>query len=288
MTFPLVSIIVPCYNQAQYLSEALDSVMAQTYPNWECIVVNDGSLDNLDEIARVYCDKDSRIKYLKQNNQGVSIARNNGISHSQGEYILPLDGDDKIAPTYLEKAVRYFLTFPETKVVYSLTRFFGGSNELYQLPTYEYEKMLWQGLIVCTAMIKRIDFEKTSGYNPNMREGLEDWDFWLSFLKKNDVVHRIDEVLFFYRRKNDSRTSESMIHLKELYVQLYNNHKELYDDYLNEIIYKQYLIDNTEARIKQAIYDKELEIRNSMPYRIGAFLLKPVKLFNRKFVNKIE
>lgn len=282
MTFPLISIIVPCYNQAQYLSEALDSVMAQTYPNWECIVVNDGSLDNSDEIARVYCDKDSRIKYLKQNNQGVSIARNNGISHSSGEFILPLDGDDKIAPTYLEKAVAYFREHPRTKVVYSLTRFFGDSNELFQLPPYNYESMLWRGLIVCTAMYKRVDFDKTNGYNPNMREGLEDWDFWLTLIDKDDDVHRIEEELFYYRKKKESRTSNSMNYLRDLYIQIYRNHKHIYDNYSEDIIYRQYLLDHTEQRI----YEKELEIRNSWSYRIGSWFLFPIKQIQKLFMKK--
>ena len=76
MNNPLVSIIVPCYNQAQYLPETLDSVLAQTYPYWECIIVNDGSPDNTEEIAKHYCEKDSRFKYVYKENGGLSSARN--------------------------------------------------------------------------------------------------------------------------------------------------------------------------------------------------------------------
>ena len=70
---PLVSIIVPCYNQAQYLPETLDSVLAQTYPYWECIIVNDGSPDNTEEIAKHYCEKDNRFKYLFKENGEAKI-----------------------------------------------------------------------------------------------------------------------------------------------------------------------------------------------------------------------
>ena len=85
----LVSVIIPCYNQGCYLSEALDSVMRQTYPNWECIIINDGSKDQTDAVAKEYCQKDSRIRYISQENSGVIAARNRAVSESSGEFILP-------------------------------------------------------------------------------------------------------------------------------------------------------------------------------------------------------
>ena len=96
-----VSVIVPVYNQGEFLSEALESVLQQTYPNWECIIVNDGSTDNSGEVAKGYVNKDDRFKYLYQDNSGVAAARNNGIRHSDGFYILPLDSDNVLCPTYL-------------------------------------------------------------------------------------------------------------------------------------------------------------------------------------------
>ena len=107
MEEPLVSIITPCYNQAQYLSEALDSVLRQTFANWECIIVNDCSSDNTEEVAMSYCNKDARFRYCPlDHNQGLCTARNNGIGMSSGKYILPLDADDIIADCYLEEAVK--------------------------------------------------------------------------------------------------------------------------------------------------------------------------------------
>ena len=93
----IVSIIVPCYNYAALFREALDSVLAQTYDDWECIIVNDGSTDDTEEIALQYCQKDERFIYFYKENGGHSSARNYGIKKSKGEYILPLDPDDKIA-----------------------------------------------------------------------------------------------------------------------------------------------------------------------------------------------
>lgn len=92
---PIVSIIVPCYNQGHLLCDALDSVLMQTYIDWECIIVNDGSTDNTESVALAYCEKDARFMYFYQDNQGVIASRNNAIRKSNGRYILPLDGETK-------------------------------------------------------------------------------------------------------------------------------------------------------------------------------------------------
>ena len=98
----LVSVIIPCYNQAQYLPDALGSVLAQTYPHWECIVVNDGSPDNTEEVAQQWCEKDNRFRYLHKQNGGLSSARNAGLDAAKGDYIQFLDADDAIHSEKLE------------------------------------------------------------------------------------------------------------------------------------------------------------------------------------------
>lgn len=100
---PKVSVIVPCYNQSKYITECLDSVLAQTFTDYEVIVVNDGSTDNSSQIIRQYIQKYENFKLIEQPNHGVVIARNNAIIQAAGEYIYPLDADDKIAPECLEK-----------------------------------------------------------------------------------------------------------------------------------------------------------------------------------------
>src|SRR4051812_13487686 len=101
----LISVIVPCYNSARFLKETLNSLLAQTYQNWECIVVDNGSTDDTKKIAGEFEKKDPRFTCMVQPTRGVSAARNFGIAHSKGKYILPLDSDDLIAPAYIEKAV---------------------------------------------------------------------------------------------------------------------------------------------------------------------------------------
>ena len=175
-----VSIIVPCYKQAEYLPETLDSVLAQTYQNWECVIVNDGSPDNTEVIARKYLDKDARFRYVWQENKGLASARNTGISNSDGEFILPLDSDDIILPTYIEKAVNHFAMNPETKLVYCKAEFFGRINQKWDLKKYNYDSLIWNNCIFCSAVYRRCDYDATQGYNPNMINGFEDWDLWLS------------------------------------------------------------------------------------------------------------
>lgn len=274
----LVSIIVPCYKQAEYLAETLESVLAQTYQNWECVVVNDGSPDNTDEIANRYVAKDNRFKYVWQENGGPSRARNAGIANSTGDYVLPLDADDLISPGYVEKAVDSLSRFPEIKLVYSKVDMFGSENGLLKLEEYDYEKFIWKNCIVCTAMFRRADYDQTNGYNENMVHGDEDWDFWLSLLKKDDDVYRIDEVLFHYRIKDKSRTTDlKQGHLDETWIQLCKNHPEVYAPYYNQIIIFHNKMEEGLKIVEENLFLKnELDrVHSSHAYRIGKFILKP-------------
>ena len=244
MNRPLVSVIVPCYKQAHLVSQTLDSVLNQSYKNWECIVVNDGSPDNTSEVVNTYVSKDSRFHLLEQENQGLAMSRNNGIRLSNGKYILPLDSDDLIEPTYLEKAVKYHEENPDTKVVYCKADRFDQKNESWDLPDYKYEDEIWTNRIFCSAVYKRCDYDKTIGYNPNMKGGYEDWDFWLSLLDRDSKVYRIPEVLFHYRFQRNSMVTKSDTMRHELYRKIYHNHPHIYEDYIQDIIlYKNTLIE---------------------------------------------
>lgn len=263
-----ISVIVPCYNQAEYLPETLDSILAQTFLDWECIIIDDGSPDNTQEIATKYAGIDSRIKYVKQDNLGVSAARNNGIAHSSGTYILPLDADDIIEPTYISEAVQYLEDHPECKLVYCNARYFGARDDLFILPEYSFEKLLWQNCIFCSAVFRRVDFDQTSGYNDNMKDGYEDWDFWLSFLKSSDIVHKLDGVLFKYRIKETSRNTVAMFKKNDaLYRQIYLNHQDLYIAYAENIIqlHNRYY----------ALLDQYEKLRCSYAHRVGRFITRP-------------
>lgn len=239
----LVSIIVPCYNQAQYLPETLQSVCDQTYSNWECIVVNDGSPDNTEDVALEWVRKDIRFKYFSKINGGVSAARNFGIGKSSGKYILPLDADDVIGKTYLEKAVRVLDENEDIGIVYCSAVYFGDKKGNWEIPKHSLKRSLFFNTIFSTALFRRSDFEKTEGYNTNMIHGYEDWDFWLYLIEKGICVYKIPEKLFFYRIKANSRNSSiDWEKLITLYNQIIINHYELYQQHFrNPFIMVEYL-----------------------------------------------
>jgi glycosyltransferase involved in cell wall biosynthesis len=229
---PRISVIVPCYNQARYLDECLDSVLTQTYENWECIIVNDGSPDNTEEIASKWVEKDTRFIYLKKENGGLSSARNFGIEKAGGEFILPLDADDKIDSTYIHQALLEFERQPTLKLVYCLAQKFGFENEFWSLPEFSLKSLALQNIIFCSAVYRKVDWQHIGGYDPNLTHGLEDWDFWLSLLKTGGEVKRLEFIGFFYRTKPDSmsinlRKKNSIIISSQDYI--YLKHKEFYD-----------------------------------------------------------
>jgi glycosyltransferase involved in cell wall biosynthesis len=204
MNNPFVSIIVPCYNQSQFLSEALQSVLDQTYIYWECIIVNDGSKDNTHEVAQEWLLRDSRFKYVNKENGGLSSARNAGIDLAKGEFILPLDADDKISKDYLEFAIEEFHNDEKLKVVYCRAKKFGIKTGVWDLPEFSIKKLAKDNMIFCTAMFKKKQWEIVGGYDTKMLFGLEDWEFWISILKNGGEVRRINNYCFFYRIKEVS------------------------------------------------------------------------------------
>jgi glycosyltransferase involved in cell wall biosynthesis len=259
-TKPLVSIIIPCYNHGAFLQETIESVLKQTYQNFEIVVVNDGSPD-VGTITLLKRAKWPKTQILHIENSGVSHARNIGIANSRGKYILPLDADDKLAESYLEKAVE-ILERTDITVVTSQVQYFGKKKTVFRLPEYSLEGLMGQNLLVCTSMFRRKDFEQTSGFNVNMKHGFEDWDFWLSLLKDGGKVHRIDEVLFYYRiRKNSRNASISLHEQATLRKQIYNNHIGLFSSrFFDPLLSFEYL-----------------NLYRSKEYRLGMLLLRPLR-----------
>lgn len=201
---PKVSIIVPCYNQAQYLDECLYTVLNQTTEDWECIIVNDGSPDNTEEIAKKWTEKDGRFQYVSKQNGGLSSARNAGVKLAISELILPLDADDKIGENYVSLATGLFYQNQNIKVVYCEAEKFGIEAGHWQLSPFSMQTLATINPIFCSAVFRKKDWEKAGGYDESMMDGLEDWEFWISILKNGGTVHKINEVCFFYRIRENS------------------------------------------------------------------------------------
>lgn len=272
-----VSVIVPCYNYGRFLKECLNSLIAQTYRNWECIIIDNGSTDITKEVALSFSAKDGRFRYEYTEQKGVSFARNYGIKVSRGTYLFPLDADDRIAATYLEKAVSIIENNSSVKVVYSDAELFGASSGKWTLPAYSFKKLLIENTIFCTALFRKSDAEKIKGFNEEMREGFEDWDFWIRMLKDGGNVYKIPEVLFYYRIRADSRNSvldkEKQLLLRK---RIFENHRTAYEETFQwpEFIFEYYML------------TKEINaLKASRDLKTGKVMLAPFrfmkKLFNR-------
>lgn len=276
----IVSVIIPCFNQGQFLEECIDSIKKSTYTNIEIIIVDDGSTDEESiNIFRTFPFENCQL--LQQVNQGPSIARNTAINQSSGKYILPLDADDKIGIDYIQQAVQILESRAEIGIVYCDAEFFGLKEGKWILPDFDKDKILTENLIFNCAMFRKSDFNMTVGYNPNMKAGWEDWDFWLSILELKRKVYKISSVQFYYRIRSLSRErSLTPEKVEELRKQIVANHVELYStSFPNPIsIY-------FEKEGYKAYKDSFENIKYGIDYRIGKALLFPLR-FLKKIAKK--
>ena len=235
---PTISIIVPCYNQAHYLDEALQSVLEQTYIHWECIIVNDGSSDNTENVAQNWVEKDKRFRYLFQENTGLSSARNLGIEQASGEFILPLDADDKISNQYLELALIAFQEDNSLKVVYCKAEKFGIENGFWYLRPYTKQDLCYFNMIFCSAFFRKKDWELVGGYDQKMIYGWEDWEFWIAILKNGGTVKCLDHIGFFYRTKQESMATQLNAEKTKILAEYMSvKHADFYVNQLGSFLY---------------------------------------------------
>lgn len=257
---PLVSIIVPVYNVEKYLEDCVNSILNQTYANIEVILVNDGSTDNSGKVCDLLRLKNNKVKVFHNNNYGVSYTRNYAIKMAKGKYILPVDGDDIIGDTYIEKAVSILEKNDNIGIVYCKAKFFGKKNYEWELPDYSINKMLLNNIIFVTAFFRKDDWKKVGGFNEDMKYGIEDYDFWLSILELKRDVYKIPEILFYYRIRNNSRSrkfEKNNVQKQEMYKIIYRKHKMLYienfDLIMNEFLEERILFQKKMNKIKSIL-----------------------------------
>lgn len=226
-----VSIIIPVYNQSSFLRESAESALLQTYNNIEIIIINDGSTDETANIAKnIEKNNPGKIKFFNfSNNRGVIFARNFGIENASGDYILPLDGDDIIEPTYVEKAVNILEKNPNVGIVYPKARLFGYENKVWKLPEAKTENIIFSNCIFACALFRKDDFLKAGKYSEDFNNGYEDWDLWLSFFELGLEPYRINEILFNYRQyKKGGRNSFAIANATNLQKKILKRHINLY------------------------------------------------------------
>lgn len=201
MNNPLVTIIIPSYNYAHFITETLNNVLEQTYPNWECIIVDDGSTDNTEEVVAQFLAKHpiNNFKYSKIANGGIGVARTEGIRLSSGKYFQFLDADDLLSPDKLKVQVKY-LEETDAALVFSASRFFRMINGK-QVDQVRYPEgflsleslkgfTLFQKLVehnvftVCSALIRRDLFDIVDGFEAEILNN-EDWMLWFKMALRN-------------------------------------------------------------------------------------------------------
>jgi glycosyltransferase involved in cell wall biosynthesis len=202
---PAVSIVVPVYRQEKYLGQCLDSVASQSFHDWECVVVDDGS-DEPDIIdCLVRRSVGNRGSVIHQKNSGLATARNNGIESASGRYVLCLDADDCLHPKFLEKASALLEKTSQPGVVYCRTRYFGDRQDLVVPPTAIHLFWLLQrNLIPVTCLFSKEIWHSVGGFDNDMRTGHEDWDFWIRVCLAGYRFRYLDDALFFYRQSSSS------------------------------------------------------------------------------------
>jgi len=199
-----VSVIMPCFNHGEFLSEAVASVKKIQRADIELIVVDDGSTDERTrKEMETLCAQGIRV--IRQENKGLAGARNAGVNAAQGEYIFPLDADDRMRSGWIEAAIEILDADPQVGVVYGDTQCFGTETGRWSGDPFDSERLLTRNYIACSALYRRSIWEQNNGYQSGMPvQGLEDWDFWLGAYERGWRFAYLPEVFFDYRRAEQS------------------------------------------------------------------------------------
>lgn len=221
----MISIIIPVYNQAEYLADAIESALDQTKP-CEIIVINDGSTDFSLKVADSY--KGQGVKVINQANKGLPSARNAGIMSATGEYVLPLDADDLLVENCIEKMELAIGQYSADVIAPSFKTFgvTNGEAILTRIPTLQ--EFLSGNRLGYFCAIKKSVLQEVGGYNPKMKWGWEDYDLWIDIFKRQHSLCILQDVLVLYRTKEHSMIHDANAHAGELHDQMKRNHPEIY------------------------------------------------------------
>jgi len=216
---PLVSILLPAYNSESYIKQTIDSILQQSYTEFELLIINDGSTDNTANIIDSYTDK--RIQHIKNNgNKGLIFTLNKGIELAKGKFIARIDADDICLPQRIEKQVAWMQQNTNTTVLATTVQFINEHNEstgfwsldLQSITSSAIKKnMVWQCCIAHPSVMMRTEVIKKYRYNAHQKH-TEDYDLWLQLLADGFVIEKINEPLLLYRVHTQSITGS--IHRK--------------------------------------------------------------------------
>lgn len=275
---PLLSIVIACYNDADYIEQAVNSALKQTYANKEVIVVDDGSNSETKAVLKKLEPKISML--ITQENQGQSIARNNGIRKAKGEYILNLDSDDFFEATFCKKAICKFEEDKEIAIVTCQANRFNdkGPIDVFSPAGGSLSDFLFANAAMGSSMFKRRDWERSGGYEEKLPIlGFEDWEFYIQILKFGGYAYVIKEVLFNYQVRVNSTTDRIREFKLEKFKQIIMKHETLYKENFEN------LVTDLLGRIRR---EEKEKIKNTMrmEFLIGKELLNPIRKINKKLI----
>lgn len=288
-----ISVVIPCYNQGNFLEEAVQSVLNSDSDEYEIIIVNDGSteaetLQVFENLEQVFSDH-PKITVIYQANSGLSAARNTGIQRARGEYILPLDADDKIRPHYLTKASEILDSHPDVGVVYPYAQLFGERSGLWEFPRFDAKRLLLNNFIVSCSVYRKKVWEMCNGYDPNMKAGYEDWEFWIRVMKNRWKFHLIEEAMFDYRVRKGSMVAACNIpeNRRVLIQYICTKHRDIYLENLEYVISEKdaaLLCANKQIRhLEQTIREKEISLNHIYHSKGWKILFTCYKIRDRVF-----
>ena len=236
---PLISIIIPCYNQAHFLCEAIESALGQSYANFEIVVVDDGSTDNSEEVARQY----SGVRCIRQDRQGLAAARNSGLRHCRGEYLVFLDADDRLLPEALKVGVESLKMHPDCAFVaghYRLIEANGGLREMppHRVAREHYAELLRRNYIAmhATVMYRRAVFASVGSFNTSLR-ACEDYELYLR-IARQFPIHCHEQIVAEYRQHAANMTRNPALMLKSVLHVLQSQWKEVRRNEYDKKAYK--------------------------------------------------
>ncbi len=272
----LISIIIPCYNDGQFIEQSVFSALNQTYSQIEVIVIDDGSDAETKAVLKKLEPKITKL--ITQENQGQSKARNQGIEFAKGDYILILDSDDYFEQTFCEKAIEVFTNKEDVKLVTCQANllFEDGSSRIFTPKGGTIADFILGNHALGTSLFRKEDWDNCGKYDESMRQGFEDWEFFIRLLKNGGYVEVIKEPLYNYRKRTHSTTLRANKTKYQLLNYIYIKHRELYLSYFDTLI--NHLLYSIEIEEKEKIKNTE-----RLEFKIGMMILKPFRKIKSLF-----
>lgn len=271
-----VTVVIPCYNDGLYIMEALNSILNQTLKADKIIIVDDGSGQETKDVLATIIHKNVTIIY--QENQGVCKARNNAIQLAETDYILNLDADDYFEATFIEKAVEVLNSNHKVAAVGCWVKILKNKvleKEIKKPSGGSVKDFIVINNGIASSLFRKKCWEMVSGYDVEMRNGYEDWEFWIAILKCNYEMVILKEPLYTYRQKMHSRNTNALNKYDyDLRKYIFIKHKELYKEYFEfysiELLRKNSIFSRNQDKVKQ-----------TLDYKIGNLVLFPIRLIKR-------